>query len=616
MKNLRKVLLILLLLCLSLAFASCDNTNDSDKGGDDNNISDNNGDKAPDVPAATKKDITGVTFSGATFVYDGAEKSISVTGTIPEGVSVAYTNAKGTNAGVYNAKATLTGEGYNTLTLTATLTVSKADITGITVEAEQSVLSDGEYHKPTVSGNLPAGVTVKYFFDGEESADGVRAIGTYAARVVLSGDNYNEKSFDLSFKVKINLTNFASSLVTSFGSVPDVWEFLPDSFAVENRAVTAADIPNYSTFVNVADIPLNGMGKQLNMVYGILTKTESILSYVNVVYSAMNTIQSLYSDFIDNNPDDYQTFTATAGGFTFTINVTGSEYSISATVSSVEVTLYSSPENSTYAAKIKLSDSNVLKYEVGNGSLKIALNVLNSGVFQIEFARNNNVTVGYIYEYLTALGHDIVAASAMIHVAEDYTTIIGTKGDFIVGYDGRNCEVYRNSDGVLVGTEVKESKNSTAFNTYWLPLANLSGVNTIKKVDEQNTLNADTIYINGSSEAIHIKKFGGLDINKAFSRAFDIEFKTMYFYEYNQTEEKWEEKKIEIPMLFVQEEKLASFSADFADANSVALGGASVSLNTSKNVYDAIDYAYETILSQYEVIKTSVTKEDIIAYCS
>lgn len=64
-----------------------------------------------------KETIEGVTFASAEFVYDGQEKEITVSGDMPEGVSVAYTNNKKTDAGEYKASAVLTGEGYETLTL-------------------------------------------------------------------------------------------------------------------------------------------------------------------------------------------------------------------------------------------------------------------------------------------------------------------------------------------------------------------------------------------------------------------------------------------------------------------------------------------------------------------
>ena len=78
--------------------------------------------------------ITGVTFADKTVTYNGSEQSVTVSGTLPAGVTVSYTGNTGTNAGTYNATAVLSGEGYNSLTLTATLKINKAEITGVTFE--------------------------------------------------------------------------------------------------------------------------------------------------------------------------------------------------------------------------------------------------------------------------------------------------------------------------------------------------------------------------------------------------------------------------------------------------------------------------------------------------
>ena len=84
-------------------------------------------------------EITGVSFEDSTVHYDGEEKSIVVTGELPDGVSVSYRNNKGTDAGVYEATATLSGDGYKTKTLNATLEIlfTAEDL----IEARQNVLN-------------------------------------------------------------------------------------------------------------------------------------------------------------------------------------------------------------------------------------------------------------------------------------------------------------------------------------------------------------------------------------------------------------------------------------------------------------------------------------------
>ena len=64
-----------------------------------------------------KGNITGLSFVNTQVTYDGTVKSLLVTGTLPDGVEVAYTGNTGTDAGTYNATATftVTNPNYNAL---------------------------------------------------------------------------------------------------------------------------------------------------------------------------------------------------------------------------------------------------------------------------------------------------------------------------------------------------------------------------------------------------------------------------------------------------------------------------------------------------------------------
>lgn len=64
-----------------------------------------------------------ITFESKKVMYTGNEKTITITGDLPEGTQVNYINNKATQVGQYNATATLTNPNYNTKTLNATLTI-------------------------------------------------------------------------------------------------------------------------------------------------------------------------------------------------------------------------------------------------------------------------------------------------------------------------------------------------------------------------------------------------------------------------------------------------------------------------------------------------------------
>lgn len=608
---------LLLILTLIFALASCGGEGDSG----------NEGGNGGGVNNPEKITITGITFADATYTYDGTEKALAISGTLPEGVSVSYSSEKATNAGTYNAKATLSGDNYNTLVLEAKLTINKADITGIIAEAEQSIKEDGENHLPVYSGTLPSGVSVKYVFDGEENNEGVNYVGTYEVDLVFYGDNYNDLTIPVTYKVQFDLSALASRVTSSFGTVPDVWQYLPDSFSPENRAL--ASIPDYSDFVNVSNIPLTGMGKQLNVVYTLLARTQAILKYVNTVYGAMNTITNLYQAYLDNDPDDPNSFEGNAGPFSFSLDI-GDDNLLYAAVAPVEITVFSLADGS-YGAKIKVNSTTYLKYTVTENSLVVAMDVLDSVSTLVEFSRNpeTGITAGVVYEYITIGETQVTATSALVRVEEDYTVVIGTKGDFIPTSVARNCEVYDNASGQLVGTKVREEVDvavfgPTLFNTYWFPLYDLEGIDSIKKLDKMNGTNADTIWINGfggEEETIHttLMAAGLFDrlgtTAQAASRRYDVEFKTMYFFVFNEDTEEYESVTCEIPMLFIQEEAYEVFDANFEKANEAYLDRDGVSLAVTAEDKAAIDFGYNVLLPIYDELKEAITHEHIINYC-
>ncbi len=130
-----------------------------------------------------KADITGVTFEGDTVVYNGTEKSVLISGTLPNGVNATYENNTGTNVGTYTATATLTGANYTTKTLTATLIINPAEIVGITFSGA-TYKYDGSVKRIEIEGTLPDDVTVSY-----TNNEGIEA-GNYPATAVIKGDNY------------------------------------------------------------------------------------------------------------------------------------------------------------------------------------------------------------------------------------------------------------------------------------------------------------------------------------------------------------------------------------------------------------------------------------------
>ncbi len=143
-------------------------------------------------------DMSGIEFTNNTVTYDGQKKSISVTGNLPTGVTVKYfvgdTEFDGaTNAGVYTVVAKFTGNSsYNDIAdMTATLTITKATYDMDSIVFDSSTIKyDGASHKIEISGQLPEGVVVEYFVNGQPW-NGTLKPGTYEIVAKFSGNTLN-----------------------------------------------------------------------------------------------------------------------------------------------------------------------------------------------------------------------------------------------------------------------------------------------------------------------------------------------------------------------------------------------------------------------------------------
>ena len=86
------------------------------------------------------KKLEGLSLSDDTCTYDGAPHSLAVKGEIPPECTVTYEPENATDAGDYPTTATISGQGYETLELTATLHISKATPTmTLTAEPEKEI---------------------------------------------------------------------------------------------------------------------------------------------------------------------------------------------------------------------------------------------------------------------------------------------------------------------------------------------------------------------------------------------------------------------------------------------------------------------------------------------
>ncbi len=556
----------------------------------------------PDEPVG-QKDITGVTFVSASFPYDGHEHEIRVTGTLPKGITVAYTNNKLTDAGEKTATAILSGDGYNTLTLHATITVTKAEIDASGVHFESVTFPyDEEVHTLTATGldTLPAGVNVAYQNNTQ------KGVGTSNATLVLSGDNYITKELHATITVQKPTAKQLTDIVSRFFEARlNIWDFVPNSLKPENMLDDGAPTDFNTDFVDVSSIGKKAIGKQLNVVYDIFTHFESISQYVEIAFAVQDQIVNLYQAFINDDPENYASFTHNGDTFDFKIELTDTTNTLLIGVEkgAVKAAIELSYERGSAetCVRIQLSDSNVLRYESSPTHLKAALDIVNLAMWQVEFDVNGSVVDGKLYEFYGTESTNIKTV-AEYHKTASYTYILGDKRESDDLKIEGSLEAYDNATGRLVGSKVKETVSKKDYDTQWFNLWEVTGITSIKKEDKQNVMNADTIYINGKSDSLHSKTVSFLDA----SRRFDIEFKEVWYFQTGE-DGKPEKVKTEIPMLFIQQENIGTFEADFLAENDVT-----VTLNPKGHV--AVAAAYAEYVEQYAQDKVLVERSEIVAF--
>ena len=134
--------------------------------------------------SSSNADFTGVYFDDVTATYDGETHILGEVRGAPEGTLITYTGRNSfRDVGTYKATALLSKSGYNDKTLTATLTITKADFENITFE--DAVFDyDGKPHSIYVQG-APSFASISYANNGKTS------VGTYTVTATITSPNYN-----------------------------------------------------------------------------------------------------------------------------------------------------------------------------------------------------------------------------------------------------------------------------------------------------------------------------------------------------------------------------------------------------------------------------------------
>ncbi len=169
----------------------------------------------------------GLVFEDTSVTYDGKPHTIVVSN-LPEGATVTYLDElQYIDAGEYVVRAVVKMDGYNDLSLSATLTINKAKIDGVKFE-NKTVEWDGKEHFIYVSG-LPSGVDVDYTNNGQS------LVGVYEVCASFDvGNNY------------LPLNDMVATLTIS--------QKICEVTFVVGDAQTVVDVPYGSTVLNAPSI--------------------------------------------------------------------------------------------------------------------------------------------------------------------------------------------------------------------------------------------------------------------------------------------------------------------------------------------------------------------------
>ncbi len=414
----------------------------------------------------------------------------------------------------------------------------------------------------------------------------------------------------------VNVKELLVSLLNGYSLNP--YSFIPETmrFNYSDNLVNSADIvSDYSSFVDVADINY-GFGEQWHMVLDNLEQSKTFFNVLSVVDTLATASITSFNNYFDKNPDDTAHHEFASGIYNVSIDFDGEnityvlDYTAELPIVGVEtaqIALSMDIATGERYVRIQLGDANALTYTMLEDSYSFAIKYAGVRRAMFSIARDDNGNVnGKIYEYLTVSSVEI-ASAADFYITDEYVSVVGNKASGMLGFTGYISELYNTDNGKLLGYEVQETLSSIVYNTLWFNLSDIGGIDTIKYQAATEDTEA-MIFINGESDKWETKKVGGIGL-KMLSRRFDIEYRTQYVYSYDATNETYVEHKVDVPMLFVQEENYDTFVSDVEATNNV-----DVSVNVKKADLDQMLAYYDALIPVFISNKDLITPDVIIAF--
>jgi uncharacterized repeat protein (TIGR02543 family) len=412
---------------------------------------------------------------------------------------------------------------------------------------------------------------------------------------------------------------YLSALLSSYDANP--FQMIPESMQpgsqLENSSITQLDL---TQTVQLSVIPFGGFGQQWNMVLTNLQESEVFFDVISIVDTLSSASILAFNNYLDTNPADTSRYQFSEGIYQVTIDFHDDVmyYVLDYTTSlpffgpqTVQIALEYNITTLSKVGRVQIGDANAFRYEISEGSYKFGIKYagIRRAYFEISEDEEGNVE-GAIYEYLGIDGTFTSGSCAQFFIDEDYVSVVGNKSDSMMGWTGTINELYAVDEGKLIGYEVRETLSSITYNTLWFNLDDTSGITSIKaETAPLEASNPHLIYVNGSTNVFVITKYGGIS-TKTLSRRYDIELRSQFFYFMDG--EVLTSVEVQVPMLFVQEEKLSSLAADILAANSGVIS--TFSLNVATTDLNRILNDYDTLIDAFIAQKDNYTVQTILDF--
>lgn len=444
------------------------------------------------------------------------------------------------------------------------------------------------------------------------------------------------ETFYANWNEVLNIKTFLQTLVSATGQDP--YSYIPETMQAENsdNHVTASQMNyDFTNFTNVSSIKYGGFGEQWHMVIENIKESERFYGVITLCETAINTSVALFNNYLDNNPSDTASHKLSETEYTAQLNYSNGvldytlQYKTGLNIPffgevTPQIDMRYEIAKGEKAVRVQLTENNAMRYAVTDDSYVFAIQYGVTAVSRkayFEINRNNKGEVnGHIYEFVQFKDKDLVPSCADFYITDTYTSVVGNKASGMPGFTGYINELYKTSEGKLLGYEVRETFTkwgiTATYHTLWFNLNNISGINNVKAIkNEESTFglganNNHDIYLNNSA-SIFEPTYNTKVLVKT-SRKYDVELRKQFFYGYN--EGQFTEYEVQIPMMFIQADHdgYTNFTDFPNDIKSKS--GITASVNLSSTYLNKIQSDYATLVDVFIAHKEAVNSTTITNY--